>query len=111
MNKRLKKNPYVKKNRVILHYTEREWLLIEGAIERSGNRNGVASHIIKGINNLDKPIDITEENKKRLTKIKRREFYPPDNSYETLMNISTKLNLRPSTVVSRLIINPLLLKK
>lgn len=103
---------YPKRNRLVLNYTTREWLIIEKAISKSGNRNGVISHIIKGINNLDVSMEnITEDNKKYMTKIKRKDFYPPDKSYEVLMELSGKLNLRPSTIVSRLIINPLLLEK
>lgn len=110
MKKKQKKSNYIKRNRLVLSYTEREWSIIDRAISKSGNRNGVISHIIKGINNLDVPLDI-EVGEKYSTKIKRREYYPPDNSFEVLTKVAEKTNLRPSTIVSRLIINPLLLEK
>lgn len=101
----------LKSNRVILSYTEREWLTIEKNISKSGNKNGVISHIIKEVKKLDMECsDITEENKCHLTSIKKRQFYPPQNSIEILNTLSEKLNLPASTIVSRLIINPLLQK-
>lgn len=101
-----------KKNRIVLSYTKREWILIEKAIKNAGNKNGVISYIIKEANKLDFDCnDINENNKRELTKIEKRQFYPPYEYIESLDKLSDKLNLPRSTIVSRLIINPLLNEK
>lgn len=98
-----------KNSRIVLSYTNREWIIIEKSIEDTGNKNGVASHIIKEVSKLDHILqDITEENKVAITKITKRQYYPPQSSLDKLIYISNKLNIPPSTIVSRLIINPLL---
>lgn len=99
----------LKTKRLVLSYTAREWIFIENSISKSGNKNGVISHIIKEVSKLDCECnDVTEENKESLTKIKKRQFYPPDLSIDILERLAKKLNIPPSTIVSRLIINPLL---
>lgn len=98
-----------KKNRLFLSYTKREWLLIENAIEKSGKKNGVISYIIEETKKLDLADAMLEdENGESLTCIEKRQFYPPPTSAKILNDLSEKLKIPPSTIVSRLIINPLL---
>lgn len=97
------------KNRLFLSYTKREWILIERAIETSGKKNGVISYIIEETKKLDLDCnDLEDENGKSLTCIEKRQFYPPPSSSKILKELSEKLNIPASTIVARLIINPLL---
>lgn len=99
----------LKRNRIVLSYTNREWLFINQAIKNTGNNNGVISHIIKEVKKLNLDCqDITDENKINLTKIKKKDFYPPQDSIDLLDELSEKINTPRSTIVSRLIISPLL---
>lgn len=97
-----------KKDRLFLSYTKREWILIERAIEISGKRNGVISFIIEETKKLDIDCSDLLDKKNNLTCVEKRQFYPPPSSAKILNDLSQRLGIPPSTIVSRLIINPLL---
>lgn len=98
-----------KKNRIYLSYTRREWILIERAIEKRGKKNGVISYIIEEATKLDLDLsDLTGKAGKKLICVEKRQYYPPSSSIKILNDLAEKINIPPSTIVSRLIINPLL---
>lgn len=100
--------PNRSKTKVSLNYTRKEWIDIERAIVLSGKRNGVISYIIEGANKLDLSDYISPEENKKHFEVKQRQFHLPPNCLKTLSNLSEKLGIPRSTIVARLIINPLL---
>jgi hypothetical protein len=97
------------RNRLHLTYSKREWVIINDRITASGNKNGVISHIIKEAKSLDVLSDELE-NKKDLPNLEKKQFYPPDHTFESIKRLSQLLGIKPSTLVSRFIISPLLTK-
>lgn len=99
-----------KKIRIICSYTEREWILIDGRISQMGKRSTL-THLIAEIKKLDKLCDFLENSiEEKKIAVKKREFYPPPDSIKILERLCEATGLKPSTLVSRLIINPLLLQ-
>lgn len=97
-----------KKFRIVCSYTPREWVLIEAGVRLLGKKSTI-NYLISEIKNLEtlsgRLQDITD---KSFMKPQKRQFYPPAESEEILTELSKKLKLPPSTIVARLLLNPLL---
>jgi len=98
-----------KRPRIVLNYTEREWIEINDGVKKSG-KNHVLQYIISETKNLESsflnfhPI----ENNKLVPA--KKEFYLPEGTYEILQALADKLKIHPNKIVARLMINPLLKK-
>jgi hypothetical protein len=102
-----------KRPRIVLSYTGWEWDQIEREIKLitgEKKREPVISFLISETKKLEAsflnhhPID----DSKKI--IDARSYYPPAETLEILNRLSDKLNIKPSTLVARLLLNPLLKK-
>ncbi len=96
-----------KKNRLIVSYTRREWILIEHQIKLR-NKKSVLNFLISEIKNLDAECENLQPAIGQFAEIDKRQYYPPNDTQEILERLSEKMKIPPATIVSRLLLSPLL---
>lgn len=99
----------LKRNRIILSYTGREWLQIQSEIEKLGKKQPI-QFLISESKTLQTSFLNFHPFPENLLHVEKKSLYPPDETFEILKNLSDKLKQPPSTLVARLIFNPLLKK-
>lgn len=96
-----------KKNRIVCSYTRREWILIEHKIKLLGKKS-VFHYLISEIKALDVECEKLQKVSEEFSVVEKRQYYPPNETQEILDRLSEKMNLPPSTIVSRLLLSPLI---
>lgn len=96
-----------KKNRIVCSYTKREWILIEHRIKMLGKKS-VLNYLVSEIKLLDSELETLTKVLPEFAIVEKRQYYPPINTQEILEKLSEKMQLPPSTIVSRLLLSPLL---
>lgn len=95
-----------KRFRIICSYTNREWGQISAALKE----REIINHIISEVKNLEPVLldieSVSEDDKT----VKAKQFYPPPGTARIIKELSDKLGILPSVLVSRLILTPLLKK-
>lgn len=101
-----------KRPRIFISYTGREWLQIENCIkeELGEKREPVINYMIREIKKLETSYLNFHPIEDSKLQPEERIYYIPDESFEILNTLAQKLNIKPSTIVSRLLLNPLLKK-
>lgn len=95
--------------KISLFYSQKQWAEIDTRIEELG-RKSTQHYIINQLFELNKIADECEDCFDGEIEKIRRVYGLPDNSIKLLCELSDKIKLPPSTIVSRFIINPLLIK-
>lgn len=98
-----------KRYRLICTYSKREWNQIEAGAKESG-KSEVINYLISEIKKLESSYLNYHPVEESLLPPKARGFYLPPESQKIIIRLSDKLKIKPSTLVSRLILNPLLKK-
>jgi len=100
-----------KRVRLVCSHTKLEWILADAAISKM-KKNSIATHIISELKKIENICDSMELQKSTdLSTKQKRQFYLNEDYEEIFNNISKKIGIKdPSTIVSRLIITPLLQK-
>lgn len=96
-----------KRNRIICSYTKREWILIEHQIKLLGKKS-VLNYLMSEIKMMDTEFENLTAVTSSFSNVEKRQYYPPDETQEILEKLSKKMNIPPSTLVSRLLLTPLL---
>lgn len=93
-----------KRFRVVCSYTNREWGQISAALN---GKKKIINHIISEVKNLEGcPLYVDcSHNQKQ---VEARQFYPPPETAKIIQELSDRLGIKPSVLVSRLILTPLL---
>jgi len=73
-------------------------------------KKSVLNYLVSEIKNLDDSFLNHHPFEEEKLSVEKRTYYPPDNSIEILNKLSGKLKIPPSTIVSRLLLTPLLKK-
>lgn len=100
-----------KKLRLRCSHSNLEWVYIDNAVSKTGKQN-LFSYIVSELKKIEKKcLEIDEINIGNIQLGKQRQYTLPDEYNKIFEGITKKTGLKdPSTIVSRLIITPLLQK-
>jgi hypothetical protein len=97
-----------KRKRISLYYSTNQWSKINERVKLKG-RKTAQSYIINQINELHKTVLECEDCFNNDRTHEKRVYSLPNSTLDVLNKLSEKTGLPPSTIVSRFIINPLLI--
>lgn len=98
----------IDKPRLTLMYTNQQWIKIDDAAIKAGKK-GTLNYIILKIRELENECEVCPDCLKEKLVNKQRRIYPlSDTAIEIVSSLEERLGIPPSTIVSRLILNPLL---